>query len=270
MPTMAPVRKPIVMAGSRPWSWRPRRPAGWRARRGSCRGSRPRPEKPAPTRKKTERKIRTVDVVGGQRQQREERDRREDRRACGTAAAGRRWRPPGPPGRCSSCCRCLRRRQGPRWRNIAAIASAPSAIRATTMTRTRLPPERSTTAGMIPVMRFLLGVMSRLMNARGVYAGASGIVSRHTRCDAVPRAGTVEASASAAAQRAASAASAESWITNTLARPVIRKILSSRSWLQTSSQRAVVGADLLQAADQHAEAGGVEELDVLACRSTMS
>ena len=52
-------------------------------------------------------------------------------------------------------------------------------------------------------------------------------------------------------------------MTNTFARPVIRKILSRRSWLQTSSQRAVVGADLLQAADQDAEPGGVEELDLL-------
>ena len=38
-----------------------------------------------------------------------------------------------------------------------AIASAPSAIPATTMTSVRLPPERSTTAGSIPAM-FLLGV----------------------------------------------------------------------------------------------------------------
>ena len=54
--------------------------------------------------------------------------------------------------------------------------------------------------------------------------------------------------------------------TKTLARPVIRKILSSRSWLQTSCEGAVVGADLLQAADEDAETGGVEELDLAPCR----
>ena len=61
----------------------------------------------------------------------------------------------------------------------------------------------------------------------------------------------------------ASAASAESWITKTLARPVMRKILSSRSWLQTRRRRAVVSAHLLQATDEDAEPGGVEELDLL-------
>src|SRR6187397_3166822 len=53
--------------------------------------------------------------------------------------------------------------------NITAIASAPSAITATTMTRTRLPPESSTTAGVIPVICVLLGI-SRL-EPGGVYAG---------------------------------------------------------------------------------------------------
>src|SRR3954453_14468996 len=47
------------------------------------------------------------------------------------------------------------------WRNMYAIASAPSAIRKTMMTRTRLPPERCTTSGLIPVMDFLLGIRSR-------------------------------------------------------------------------------------------------------------
>src|SRR5215218_681015 len=42
------------------------------------------------------------------------------------------------------------------WRNMYAIPSAPSAIRRT-MTSTRLPPERCTTAGLIPVMGLLLG-----------------------------------------------------------------------------------------------------------------
>src|SRR6476659_6895536 len=46
------------------------------------------------------------------------------------------------------------------WRNMYAIASAPSAIRKTMMTRTRLPPERCTTSGLIPVMDFLLGIRS--------------------------------------------------------------------------------------------------------------
>ena len=82
-----------------------------------------------------------------------------------------------------------------------------------------------------------------------------------TGCDAVARRAPV--AGASAGQRAASAASADSWMTNTFARPVIRKILSSRSWLQIRLQRAVVGADLLQAADQDAEAGGVEELDRL-------
>src|SRR4051794_15288437 len=43
-------------------------------------------------------------------------------------------------------------------RNIAAMASAPSAITATTTTSTRLEPSSCTTSGMSPVM-FLLGVV---------------------------------------------------------------------------------------------------------------
>src|SRR4249919_4243464 len=46
------------------------------------------------------------------------------------------------------------------WRNMYAIASAPSAIRKTMMTRTRLPPERCTTAGLIPVMDFPPGILT--------------------------------------------------------------------------------------------------------------
>src|SRR6476620_4674095 len=46
------------------------------------------------------------------------------------------------------------------WRNMNAIPSAPSAIRRTMMARRRLPPERCTTAGLIPVMGLLLGMLS--------------------------------------------------------------------------------------------------------------
>src|SRR3954454_9299178 len=81
------------------------------------------------------------------------------------------------------------------WRNIAAIASAPSAIRATTMTRTRLPPDRSTTAGLIPVMRFLLSVELEVMQISrgraGVYARPTGreygYVTRNTRRVSIAR-----------------------------------------------------------------------------------
>ena len=79
MPTMAPVRKPIVHGRLAALArWRRRPPAGWRGRRATCRGSRSTPEKPAPTRKNSERQIRTADVVGRQRQQHEERDDGED------------------------------------------------------------------------------------------------------------------------------------------------------------------------------------------------
>src|SRR5215204_5370119 len=63
--------------------------------------------------------------------------------------------------------------------NIAAIPSAPSAIRATTTTRTRFPPSSSgcTTAGKIPVMRVLLGL--ELIHERaGVYAAVTQITGR--------------------------------------------------------------------------------------------
>src|SRR5678816_80804 len=56
---------------------------------------------------------------------------------------------------------CIRDR-----RNMAAIASAPSAIRATMMIRTRLPPERCTTSGLSPVM-VLLGYVMRVTRRTG-------------------------------------------------------------------------------------------------------
>src|SRR5690242_7761640 len=58
------------------------------------------------------------------------------------------------------------------WRNMYAIASAPSAIRATMMTRTRLPPESCTTSGVIPVMEFLLGIRS--IERRGLCHATGG------------------------------------------------------------------------------------------------
>src|SRR5687767_6549166 len=73
--------------------------------------------------------------------------------------------------------------------NIAAIPSAPSAIRATTTTRTRFPPSSSgfTSAGKIPVMRVLLG-LEKIHERAGVYAGVIQITGRgdprHTRVSA--------------------------------------------------------------------------------------
>ena len=43
---------------------------------------------------------------------------------------------------------------------------------------------------------------------------------------------------------------------------MIRKILSSRSWSQTTRSEPLTPRSRLQRADQHAEAGRVEELDV--------
>ena len=104
----------------------------------------------------------------------------------------------------------------------------------------------------------------RMTRARNVRESTHGAPDRCIGCDpSHGGAGIGLSRAPAGAQRAARAPSAESWMTNTLARPVIRKIFSSRSWVQISCERAVVGADLLQAADQDAETGGVEELDGL-------
>ncbi|GMA86584.1 hypothetical protein GCM10025868_18340 [Angustibacter aerolatus] len=61
----------------------------------------------------------------------------------------------------------------------------------------------------------------------------------------------------------ASASSTVSWIEKTFVRPVIRNTLSTRSCEQTRLQGAVVGAHALEPAHEHAEAGGVEELDAL-------
>src|SRR5688500_958901 len=63
--------------------------------------------------------------------------------------------------------------------NIAAIPSAPSAIRATTTTRIRFPPSSSgfTTAGKIPVMRVLLG-LEKIRERAGVYADVIQITGR--------------------------------------------------------------------------------------------
>ena len=92
--------------------WPRRRRAGWRAPRGSCRGSRPW------RRSRHRRGRRRSGRSGPSRRRRAGRAARRTRsprrsRASGTAASGRRWRPPAPPGRCSSCCRCLHRRQEP-------------------------------------------------------------------------------------------------------------------------------------------------------------
>ena len=136
------------------------------------------------------------------------------------------------------------------------------------MTSTRLPPERCTTAGLIPVMGFLLGIRcvatARIVPcARGIMSDGGRASSHRVREPSRRRALRAPGRArSGRVSSAASAASAVSWMTNTLARPVIRKIFSRRSWLHTSCERAVVGADLLQAADEHAEPGGVEELDL--------
>ena len=48
---------------------------------------------------------------------------------------------------------------------------------------------------------------------------------------------------------------------NTLVRPVISKTLRIRGWVQTKSQVTVVAPQALQAADEDAEAGGIEEID---------
>ena len=50
---------------------------------------------------------------------------------------------------------------------------------------------------------------------------------------------------------------------NTLSRPVILKTLRMRSWAADDAQGAVLATDQLEAADEHAETGGVHEGDVL-------
>src|SRR6188472_2032683 len=140
--------------------------------------------------------------------------------------------------------------------NITAIASAPSAITATTMTRTRLPPESSTTAGVIPVICVLLGI-SRL-EPGGVYAGG-GVPLHPVWPSPRGRPGRGSATGSARGERGLGrlvdhehlrqAGDAED-----LEEPVL---------VAHQVERALVGAHLLQAADQDAEAGRVEELDVL-------
>ncbi len=63
--------------------------------------------------------------------------------------------------------------------------------------------------------------------------------------------------------RAAMASSTLSWMPKTFVSPVIRKILRMRSCVQTRSSESVVGADALEATDEYAQAGGVEELHLL-------
>ena len=83
MPTMAPVRRPILIAGSRPPArWRPRRRAGWRAPRATCRGSPTVAEKPGADEEEHGPEDPDGRVVGGQREEREERQRREDRESA--------------------------------------------------------------------------------------------------------------------------------------------------------------------------------------------
>src|SRR5829696_6524954 len=144
--------------------------------------------------------------------------------------------------------------------NITAIASAPSAIRATTMTRTRLPPESSTTAGVIPVICVLLGI-SRL-ELGGVYAGGDGWqhpgVARATaRCGGAL--GGAGGGRSARGERGLGRLVDDEHLRQAgdaedLEQPIL---------VAHQVERALVGPDLLQAPDQDAQAGRVEELDVL-------
>src|SRR3954462_4988697 len=107
------------------------------------------------------------------------------------------------------------------WRNMYAIASAPSAIRKTMMTRTRLPPESCTTSGLIPVMDFLLGIRSRngadCAMRPGDHVIARGLESHRVRPadDDVHRRTTAYDDSRAGRQLDVSAASAVSWMTNT-------------------------------------------------------
>ena len=129
MPTVAPVRKPMCIAGSRPSS------LAAAATRRLARTARPHAQVAHGRREagadEEEQGAADADlgVVG-----------RQCQRAATNAIAGEDGegaelagevgvaRPPAPLGRCSSCCRCLHRQQAPPGGTSAAIASAPSAI----------------------------------------------------------------------------------------------------------------------------------------------
>src|SRR5918995_682205 len=136
--------------------------------------------------------------------------------------------------------------------NITAIASAPSAITATTMTRTRLPPESSTTAGVIPVICVLLGI-SRL-EPGGVYAG--GGVPLHPVWPSPRR---CPGDSSARGERGFGGLVDD----EDLREAGDAEDLEEAVLVADQVERALVGAYLLQAAHQDAQAGRVEELDVL-------
>src|SRR5687767_10655083 len=139
--------------------------------------------------------------------------------------------------------------------NITAIASAPSAITATMRTRTRLPPESSTTAGVIPVMCVLLGV-SRLEPA-GVYARAGARQHSVWRAPLDVRAGGE--SGSAGCERGLGGVVNDEHLRQAGDAGDLEETVLGADQIE----RAVVGPDLLESADEDAQAGRVEELDVL-------
>src|SRR3954468_14552744 len=152
------------------------------------------------------------------------------------------------------------------WRNMYAIASAPSAITKTMMISTRLPPERCTTAGLIPVMDLLLGILMSANGADCAMRPGDHVRRQWPRPHRVRRPVGVRGGPPAYAAGRGSARGeggfggvvddehlGQSGDPEDLQQPVL---------VAHQLERAVVGADLLQTADQHAEPGGVEELDL--------
>src|SRR5689334_14125048 len=140
-----------------------------------------------------------------------------------------------------------------------AIASAPSAIRKTMMTRTRLPPERCTTSGLIPVMDFLLGIRS--IERRGLCHAPRGSCQMDV---AHPTAGAGASGAPTGRRRGAdgevpvpSSAGGEGRLGGVvddehLGQAGDAEDLEQAVLVAHQLQRAVVGPHLLQTADQDA------------------
>src|ERR1700712_449843 len=140
------------------------------------------------------------------------------------------------------------------WRNMYAIASAPSAIRATMMTSTRLPPERVTTAGMIPVMGFLLGMTFADVRRGWCHAPPGSCQTGRARTTSGRRAHVP----SPVVRRGARSAGGEGLFGGVVDDEDLRQAgdpedLQQAVLVADQLQRALVGAHLLQAADQHTE-----------------
>src|SRR4051794_3765067 len=152
------------------------------------------------------------------------------------------------------------------WRNMYAIASAPSAIRKTMMTSTRLPPERCTTAGLIPVMDFLLGILTSANGADCAMRPGDHVRQQWLDPHRV-RAREPASGGPSRARRVADSARRESRFGGVVNDEHLGEAgdpedLQEAVLVAHQVERTVVGADLLQTADQHAQPGGVEELDL--------